>query len=77
GNFGHRALGTVEARILWEADRRWVQIHTESRVRIEHDPLDEVHPLIELNPGENYLVGKLPGFSNPALELPDKREGLG
>jgi hypothetical protein len=73
GNRRHMAIGPMRVRFPWAADKRCVQIHTLGTTRIEHNPTDAVHPIIELEASRDFLVGKLPGFSDPAAELPSYR----
>lgn len=69
GNRRHMALGRFRYRFLWPADHRTIQIRTLAPTSLEHDPVDAVHPTLSLPSGEDFLVTKLPGFSNPAAEM--------
>lgn len=74
GNTRHKAVGRLRFAMPIEGDRRSVQIYTLDRVRIQHDPVDEIHPTLHLPPGLHFLVTKLPGFSDPILEMKAGKE---
>jgi hypothetical protein len=69
GNSRHRANGRLLYAYPVRNDHRTVQLYTLEAVVLSHDPEDEIHQPILLPAGGNYLITKLPGFSNPACEV--------
>jgi hypothetical protein len=69
GNDHHRAFGRLLAAAPIPGDHRTLQIAPLEDVRLQHDPIDDIHPTLYLRPGKQYLVTKLPGFSDPLVEM--------
>jgi hypothetical protein len=74
GNTRHLALGRMKYLTPIIGDHRTVQIQTIERIFIDHDPIDDVHPAIYLLPNRHYLISKIPGFSDPIIEMTPCRE---
>lgn len=76
GNRRHVAIGHFRYRFIWPADHRTIQVHSLGPLCLEHNPVDAIHPTLNLPAGADFLVTKLPGFSNPAAEISPARETL-
>jgi hypothetical protein len=69
GNARHKAVGRLRFAMPILNDQRSMQMVTLDAVRIQHDPVDEIHPTICLPADRHFLITKLPGFSDPIVEM--------
>jgi len=74
GNTRHKAVGRLRFSRPIPDDHRSMQIHTLDEVSIQHDPVDDIHPTLGLPPDRDFLITKLPGFSDPILEMKPCKE---
>lgn len=76
GNSRHAAEGRLRWRHPIAFDPRTVVLEALDVVWLTHDPIDDIHPRLRLQPGRRLLITKLPGFSDPAIEMSREDAGV-